>query len=130
MFLFARIIYKRGISSRGERQPATLETRVRLPHAAPEGCGPATTESSNLSERGSTPRRPATRSRGHCIDGSTLLLQSRGPGSIPGGSTNQTFDRWACYRVGPEPGCKPGVMRLVRFDSSRAHHDDSRWGVG
>ncbi len=118
MFLFARIIYERGISSRGERQPATLELRVRLPRAAPEGCGPATTESSNLSERGSTPRQSASRSRGHCIDGSTLLLQSRGPGSIPGGSTNHDLDQRACYRVGPDPGCKPGVIRLVKFPFS------------
>ena len=130
MFFFADLIYKRGISSGGERQPAMLEMRVRLPHAAPEGCGPATTESSNLSERGSTPRQSASHLRGQRIDGSTLLSHSRGPGSIPGGSTNQTFDRRACYRVGPEPGCKPGVMRLVRFDSSRAHQDNSQWGVG
>ncbi len=129
MFFFADLIYERGISSGGERQPAMLEMRVRLPHAAPEGCGPATTESSNLSERGSTPRQSASRSRGRCIppsipprgrciDGSTLLSHSRGPGSIPGGSTNHDFDGRACYRVGPEPGCKPGVMRLVKFPFS------------
>ncbi len=68
MFFFADIIYKRGISSGGERQPAMLEMRVRLPHAAPEGCGPATTESSNLSERGSTPRQPASRSLTHGVN--------------------------------------------------------------
>ena len=110
MFFFANIIYERGISSSEECQPATLETRVRVPHAAPEGCGPATTESSNLSERGSTPRQPASHLRGQRIDGSTLLLQSRGPGSIPGGSTIQDDEARACYRVGPEPDCKSGVI--------------------
>lgn len=115
MFFFADIIYARGISSRGERQPATLDLRVREPRAVPEGCGPATTESSNLSERGSTPRQPATLLRGHRIDGSTLPLQGRGPGSIPGGSTTCSL-RVACVfprrlhseNAGESTGVLPG----------------------
>ena len=82
---------------------------MQVPYAARGGCGPATTESSNLSQRGSTPRQPASSVsslRGYRIEGSTLLLHGRGPGSSPGGSTkvrSQSLDHVrACYRVGRE----------------------------